>query len=69
MYKKVNPDLHFVERERNTRKFWDENRIFEKSVKAREGGPMTARRPRTASRTSATWRRVRSRISSRVTAR
>ena len=40
MYKKVNPDLHFVERERNTRKFWDENRIFEKSVKAREGGPM-----------------------------
>ena len=40
MYKKVNPDLNFVERERNTRQFWKDNQIFEKSIKEREGGPM-----------------------------
>ena len=39
MYKKVNPDLNFVEREHNTQKFWKENKIFEKSVKEREGCP------------------------------
>ena len=40
MYKKVNSDLNFVERETNTQKFWEENQIFEKSVKRTEGGPM-----------------------------
>ena len=40
MYKKVNPDLNFVERERNTVQFWKDNQIFEKSIKEREGGPM-----------------------------
>ncbi|MBQ9027520.1 MAG: isoleucine--tRNA ligase [Lachnospiraceae bacterium] len=39
MYKKVNPDLNFVEREHNTLKFWKDNQIFEKSVKEREGCP------------------------------
>ncbi len=40
MYKKVNPDLNFVEREKNTEKFWKENHIFEKSVSQREGAPL-----------------------------
>ena len=40
MYKKVNSDLNFVAREDATVKFWAENKIFEKSVKKREGGPM-----------------------------
>ena len=40
MYKKLNPDLNFVERERNTRQFWKDNQIFEKSIQEREGGPM-----------------------------
>ena len=39
MYKKVNTDLNFVEREHNTLKFWQDNQIFEKSVKEREGCP------------------------------
>ena len=40
MYKKVNSDLNFVEREDATVKFWEDHGIFEKSVKKREGGPM-----------------------------
>ena len=40
MYKKVNSDLNFVERESNTQKFWSENHIFEKSVKRNEGHPV-----------------------------
>ena len=39
MYKKVNPDLHFVDREKATQKFWKDNRIFEKSIEEREGCP------------------------------
>ncbi|MDO4285800.1 MAG: isoleucine--tRNA ligase, partial [Eubacteriales bacterium] len=39
MYKKVNPDLNFVEREKATEKFWDDNHIFEKSIEEREGCP------------------------------
>ena len=39
MYKKVSASLNFVERERETLKFWKENRIFEKSVELREGAP------------------------------
>ncbi len=40
MYKKVNSDLNFVEREDATVKFWEDHGIFGKSVKKREGGPM-----------------------------
>ncbi|MDD5967944.1 isoleucine--tRNA ligase [Anaerostipes sp. 992a] len=39
MYKKVSPDLNFVEREKQTEKFWNENHIFEKSIELREGSP------------------------------
>ncbi|MCR5486440.1 MAG: isoleucine--tRNA ligase [Lachnospiraceae bacterium] len=38
MYKKVNTDLNFVEREKEVERFWKENAIFEKSMKIREGG-------------------------------
>ncbi len=40
MYKKVSTDLNFVDREKATEKFWEENQIFEKSMKEREGSPM-----------------------------
>jgi isoleucyl-tRNA synthetase len=36
MYEKVSKDLDFVQREKNTEKFWRENRIFEKSMEARK---------------------------------
>ena len=39
MYKKVPTTLNFVEREKETLKFWKENQIFEKSVKLRQGAP------------------------------
>lgn len=39
LYKKVSPDLNFVEREKQTEKFWRENNIFEKSIELREGSP------------------------------
>ena len=39
MYKKVSTQLSFVEREKDVRKFWKENHIFEKSVEHRRGGP------------------------------
>ncbi|MCR5586155.1 MAG: isoleucine--tRNA ligase [Lachnospiraceae bacterium] len=39
MYKKVSTDLNFVEREKEVEKFWDDNSIFEKSMKIREGCP------------------------------
>ena len=50
LYEKVSTNLNFTEREKLTRKFWEENRVFEKSVKIREGkegftffdGPPTA---------------------------
>ena len=50
MYKKVSTDLNFVEREKATEKFWEENNIFEKSMKEKDGndiymfydGPPTA---------------------------
>ena len=38
MYKKVETDLKFVDREKEVLKFWNENGIFEKSIKIREGG-------------------------------
>lgn len=40
MYKKVSTDLNFVDREKATEKFWEENSIFEKSMKQREGNEM-----------------------------
>ena len=50
MYEKVSTDLNFVDREKNVGKFWRNQQIFEKSMKAREGcstytfydGPPTA---------------------------
>ena len=55
MYKKVPTTLNFVEREKETLKFWKDNQIFEKSVQLRQGAPaytfLTARRPPTASPT------------------
>ncbi|NJD03656.1 MAG: isoleucine--tRNA ligase [Ruminiclostridium sp.] len=50
MYKKVTTDLNFVQREKEILKYWKENKIFEKSLKFREGrrhftfydGPPTA---------------------------
>ena len=40
MYQKVDTALNFVDREKNIEKFWEENHIFEKSMKEREGSPM-----------------------------
>ena len=50
MHKKVSTDLNFAQRELDVLKFWEENKIFEKTVEAREGaevfsffeGPPTA---------------------------
>ena len=38
MYKKVSTDLSFVSREKDVRKFWEENHIFEKSMEHRKEG-------------------------------
>ncbi len=40
MYQKVDTALDFVDREKKIGKFWEENHIFEKSMKEREGSPM-----------------------------
>ena len=50
MYKKVSTDINFVDREKQTEKFWEDNDIFRKSMRDREGneiymfydGPPTA---------------------------
>ena len=39
MYKKVQTDMSFVEREKETLQFWKDNDIFRKSVASREGCP------------------------------
>ena len=39
MYQKVSTDLNFVNREKNVGEFWRNQKIFEKSMKAREGNP------------------------------
>ena len=39
LYEKVNTDLNFVGREKEIEKFWEDNKIFEKSLKIREGCP------------------------------
>ena len=38
MYKKVDTTLNFVEREKKIVEYWNENRVFEESVKKNEGG-------------------------------
>ncbi|MBP3582965.1 MAG: isoleucine--tRNA ligase [Clostridia bacterium] len=38
MYEKVSTNLNFVEREKETRKFWEDNKIFEKSIDSRREG-------------------------------
>ena len=40
MYNKVNPNLNFVQREQETAKFWEDNDIFNKSVRQNEGHPI-----------------------------
>lgn len=39
VYKEVSANMNFVEREKETEKFWSEHKIFEKSVEQREGSP------------------------------
>ena len=39
MYEKVNPNLNFVDREKDVLKFWKERHIFEKSIDSRKQGP------------------------------
>ena len=39
MYQKVSTDLNFVDREKNVGEFWRNQKIFEKSMKARDGNP------------------------------
>ena len=38
MYQKVSSELNFVDREKETLKFWQENKIFEKSMESRKQG-------------------------------
>ena len=38
LYSKVSTNLNFVQREKETRKFWEENSIFEKSIDSRKDG-------------------------------
>ena len=39
MYDKVPNNMNFVEREVQVEKYWKDNDIFGKSIKAREGAP------------------------------
>ena len=36
MYKKVSTNLNFVDREKETVKFWEENDVFQKSMDERK---------------------------------
>ena len=71
MYQKVSTDMNFAQREEEVIKFWRDEDVFKKTVKLREGAPAFTffDGPPTASRTSAMWRRARSRTSSRAIAR
>jgi isoleucyl-tRNA synthetase len=40
VYKKVSTDLNFVDREKETVRFWEDQNIFEKSIDLREGSPV-----------------------------
>ncbi len=39
MYEKVSTDMNFIEREKAVERFWEDNDIFKKSMKIREGCP------------------------------
>ncbi len=39
LYDKVSANLNFVEREKKVEEFWEENKIFEKSIDSRREGP------------------------------
>ncbi len=39
MYQKVDTNLNFVDREKETLKYWNQNKIFEKSMEERKEGP------------------------------
>lgn len=66
MYKKVDTNLNFVQREKEVEKFWDDNNIFEKVLTAvKKASPMfsmTDLQRLTASRISVTFSLVLSRI-------
>ena len=66
MYKKVNTNMNFVERERETLKFWNDNKIFEQQLALNADKPgytfYDGPRPRTASPTSVTFSPALSRI-------
>ena len=59
MYDKVSTDMNFVEREKKTEKFWADNQIFERVLKAgNRARPIlftTVRLPLTESHISATF--------------
>ncbi len=38
MYKNISPNLNFVEEEKKIKQFWDDNKIFEKSIESRAKG-------------------------------
>ena len=38
MYKKINPDMNFVSREKEILDFWKKNRIFEKTLEKTKDG-------------------------------
>ena len=38
MYNKVDTNLNFVDREKQVKKFWEENDIFRKSMENRKDG-------------------------------
>ncbi|WP_432627267.1 isoleucine--tRNA ligase [Brotaphodocola sp.] len=39
MYEKVSTDMNFVDREKKVEKFWDDEKIFQKSMDSRKEGP------------------------------
>lgn len=64
MYKEVSTNLNFVEREKETEKFWEEHHVFEESVEERKDDPSytfyEVRPQQMASRISAIWKPGRS---------
>ena len=38
MYDKVSTDLNFVQREKKTEQFWEDHKIFEKTIEERKNG-------------------------------
>ncbi len=64
MYQPVSASVSLVDREKAVEQFWRENDIFQKSIQSRREGPVYTfyDGPPTASRISAMWRPVPSRI-------